>query len=100
MDFALTGEQSAIFDMARAFADEQIAPGAAAMGRRRRRPCRVDVHPQEAAELGTGRQFTSAEEHGGSDLTRLDATLIFEALSYGLSGRGVVPVDPQHGAPG
>ena len=77
MDFALTEEQSAIFDMARAFGEEHIAPFA------RKWEAEGDI-PKEIwpklAELGFGGLYVS-EESGGSGLTRLDATLVFEALS-------------------
>jgi len=79
MDFALTEEQSAIFEMARGFADEHIAPGAAEWDETGTLP--VDVI-RKTAELGMAGIYVG-EEHGGSALTRLDATLIFEALSYG-----------------
>ena len=77
MDFALTEEQHAIFDMARAFGEEHIAPFA--------RKWDAEAHiPKEIwpklAELGFGGLYVS-EESGGSGLTRLDATLVFEALS-------------------
>lgn len=79
MDFALKEEQGAIFDMARAFAEEHIAPGAAEWDETGTLP--VDVI-RRTAELGMAGIYVG-EEHGGSALTRLDATLIFEALSYG-----------------
>jgi len=79
MDFALTEEQGAIFDMARAFADEHIAPGAAEWDETGTLPVGVI---RKTAELGMAGIYVR-EEHGGSALTRLDATLIFEALSYG-----------------
>jgi alkylation response protein AidB-like acyl-CoA dehydrogenase len=77
VDFALSEEQTAIYDMARAFADEAIAPHA--------RQWEADgTTPREIwarlAELGFGGLFVG-EEHGGAGLTRLDATLVFEALS-------------------
>jgi len=77
MDFALTEEQSAIFDMARAFGEEHIAP--------RAREWEADgTIPKELwsklAELGFGGLYVS-EEYGGSGLSRLDATLVFEALA-------------------
>ncbi len=77
MDFALTEEQSAIFDMAHAFGQEHIAPFA--------RQWESDgTIPKELwptiGELGFGGLYVS-EEHGGSGLTRLDATLVFEALA-------------------
>ncbi|MEL6798847.1 MAG: acyl-CoA dehydrogenase family protein [Pseudomonadota bacterium] len=78
MDFALTEEQSAIFDLAQAFGQEHIAPFAReweAMG----------TIPKELwpsiAELGFGGLYVS-EDNGGSGLSRLEATLVFEALSH------------------
>ena len=79
MDFALTEEQGAIYEMARCFADENLAPHAIAWDRSETFP--VDV-VRAAAELGMAGIYVG-EEHGGSGLTRLDATLIFEALSHG-----------------
>ena len=79
MDFALTEEQTAIFDMARAFAEDRLAPHAIEWDQTHTMP--VDVL-REAAELGMAGAYVG-EEHGGSNLTRLDATLIFEGLSYG-----------------
>ncbi len=77
MDFALTEEQTAIFDMAYAFGQDNIAPFA--------RQWEADgTIPKELwpsiGELGFGGLYVS-EESGGSGLTRLDATLVFEALS-------------------
>lgn len=77
MDFALSEEQEAIFDMAKAFGDENIAPHAHAWEKAGEIP--KDLWPQ-LAELGFGGLFVS-EESGGAGLTRLDGTLIFEALS-------------------
>ncbi|AXT26180.1 acyl-CoA dehydrogenase [Ruegeria sp. AD91A] len=77
MDFALSEEQTAIFDMAHAFGQENIAPFA--------RKWEADgtipktLWPR-IGELGFGALYVS-EESGGSNLTRLDATLVFEALS-------------------
>ncbi len=77
MDFALTEEQTAIFDMAYAFGQDHVAPFA--------RQWEADgTIPKELwpkiGELGFGGLYVS-EEAGGSGLTRLDATLVFEALS-------------------
>jgi alkylation response protein AidB-like acyl-CoA dehydrogenase len=77
MDFALSEEQTAIFDMAYAFGQEHIAPNAQAWEREGTIP--KTLWPQ-IAELGFGSLYVS-EEAGGSGLTRLDATLVFEALS-------------------
>ncbi|WP_170363549.1 acyl-CoA dehydrogenase family protein [Ruegeria arenilitoris] len=77
MDFALTEEQTAIFDMAYAFGQEQIAPFARQWEAEGTIP--KDLWPK-VGELGFGGLYVS-EESGGSGLTRLDATLVFEALS-------------------
>ncbi|MXQ07686.1 acyl-CoA dehydrogenase [Alphaproteobacteria bacterium GH1-50] len=77
MDFALSDEQSAIFDMARAFATDRIAPHA--------RQWETDgTIPKDLwtdiAALGFGGLYVS-EDAGGAGLTRLDGTIVFEALS-------------------
>ena len=77
MDFALTEEQTAIFDMAHAFGQEHIAPFARQWESEGTIP--KTLWPQ-VGELGFGGLYVSAE-NGGSGLTRLDATLVFEALS-------------------
>ncbi len=77
MDFALTEEQTAIFDMAHAFGQEHIAPYARQWEADGTIP--KDLWPR-IGELGFGGLYVS-EEGGGSGLTRLDATLVFEALS-------------------
>ncbi len=77
MDFALTEEQAAILDMARAFGEEHIAPNARTWEADGTIP--KDLWPK-LAELGFGGLYVS-EDSGGSGLTRLDATLVFEALS-------------------
>ncbi len=77
MDFALTEEQTAIFDMAYAFGQEHIAPNAQAWEKAETIP--KELWPQ-IAELGFGGLYVS-EDGGGSGLSRLDATLVFEALS-------------------
>lgn len=78
MDFALTEEQSAIFDMALAFGQEHIAPFARDWDAAGTIP--KDLWPK-LAELGFGGLYVS-EDSGGAGLSRLDATLVFEALSY------------------
>ena len=77
MDFALTEEQSAIFDMAQAFGGEHIAPHARSWEADGTIP--KDLWPK-LAELGFGGLYVS-EDRGGAGLSRLDATLVFEALS-------------------
>lgn len=77
MDFALTEEQSAIFDMAHGFGQENIAPYARVWEAEGTIP--KDLWPR-IGELGFGGLYVS-EEAGGTGLGRLDATLVFEALS-------------------
>ncbi|MFS4438861.1 acyl-CoA dehydrogenase family protein [Paracoccaceae bacterium GXU_MW_L88] len=77
MDFALTEEQQAIFDMAKDFGQTRIAPHALEWEKQGTIPREI---LKEAAELGFGGLYVP-EEHGGTGLTRLDATLVFEALS-------------------
>ncbi|MGB0961003.1 MAG: acyl-CoA dehydrogenase family protein, partial [Halocynthiibacter sp.] len=77
MDFALTEEQTMIFDMAKDFAEANIAPNSEKWEAE-------GTIPKELwkglAELGLGGIYVS-EEFGGSGLSRLDATLVFEALA-------------------
>ena len=77
MDFALSEEQTAIFDMAYAFGQEQIAPHARAWESAGTIP--KDLWPEIGA-LGFASLYVS-EDAGGAGLGRLDATLVFEALS-------------------
>lgn len=77
MDFALTEEQQAIFDLARDFGAEHIAPHARLWEQQGTIP--RDLWPK-LAELGFGGLYVS-EEQGGAGLSRLDATLVFEGLS-------------------
>src|SRR5271165_1542845 len=77
--FTLTPHHLAVRDMAKSFADQRIAPNALGWDETEHFP--VDVL-REAAALGMA-TITVREEHGGSGMTRLDAALIFEALSTG-----------------
>ena len=77
MDFALSDEQTAIFDMAYAFGQDHIAPHARQWEAEGTIP--KDLWKQ-VGELGFGGLYVS-EEWGGSGLSRLDATLVFEALA-------------------
>ncbi|MTE01627.1 acyl-CoA dehydrogenase [Paracoccus sp. YIM 132242] len=77
MDFATSEEQAAIFDLAREFGAEHIAPHA-------RQWENDGTIPRDlwtrAARLGFGGVYVT-EDHGGTGLGRLDATLVFEALA-------------------
>jgi alkylation response protein AidB-like acyl-CoA dehydrogenase len=77
VDFALNDEQQAIFDMARDFGASEIAPHAGQWEREGTIPREV---LSQAGALGFGGIYVP-EEMGGSGLSRLDATLIFEALA-------------------
>ena len=84
MDFALNEEQRAVYDMARSFSDDNIAPHAIKWDETGHFP--VDVIKQ-AGQLGMAGIYVK-EDVGGSALSRLDATLIFEALAYGCPSIG------------
>ena len=79
MDFSLSDDQRAIQDMARAFAEAELAPQSARWDEEKHFP--VDVLRQ-AAGLGFAAVYVQ-EDVGGSGLKRLDAALIFEELSRG-----------------
>jgi alkylation response protein AidB-like acyl-CoA dehydrogenase len=79
LDFALTGEQQAILDMARGFAREQLAPHAVEWDETGHFP--EDV-VRSVGELGLAAIYVR-EDVGGSGLGRLESTLIFEALAEG-----------------
>lgn len=79
MDFALSEDQTAVQEMARGFAADQLAPHAAEWDTNAHFP--KDVY-REAAKLGLAAMYTS-EEHGGSGLGRMEAALVFEALAEG-----------------
>ena len=79
MDFNLTDDQTAIFETARAFAAAELAPHSARWDAEAMFPVET---LRAAAALGLAGIYVH-EDVGGSALTRLDATLVFEALSYG-----------------
>ena len=75
----LSEDQVAIQDAARAFAQAELAPHSARWDEEKHFP--VDVI-RKAAELGFAGIYVQ-EDVGGSALSRLDASLIFEQLSRG-----------------
>jgi alkylation response protein AidB-like acyl-CoA dehydrogenase len=77
--FALSEDQLAIQEMATAFATETLAPHAIRWDEDKHFPV---AEMRQAAALGMGGIYI-ADDVGGSGLTRLDAALIFEALSTG-----------------
>ena len=79
MDFALSDEQRAIQEAARAFSGAELAPHAARWDEEKHFP--VDVLRQAAA-LGLAAIYVR-EDVGGSGLGRVEAALVFEALARG-----------------
>jgi alkylation response protein AidB-like acyl-CoA dehydrogenase len=79
VDFTLNEDQQAIFDTARSFAASELAPHSAHWDEEK-------IFPVEslraAAALGLAGVYVK-EDVGGSALGRLEAALVFEALSYG-----------------
>src|SRR5262245_34245104 len=79
MDFRLSDEQRAFQDSARAFARDAMMPHAAKWDEGSIFPVET---LRQAAALGFGGIYVR-DDVGGSALTRLDATLIFEELAQG-----------------
>jgi len=79
MDFRLSEEQTAIQEMAAAFAAEELAPHAVDWDQRKFFP--VDTL-RKAGLLGFGGIYVG-DDIGGAGLSRLDAVIIFEALAKG-----------------
>jgi butyryl-CoA dehydrogenase len=77
MDFLLTEEQMAIKDLANAFAREEITPHASSWDEQCYFPVEV---LKKAASLGLAGIYCQ-QDIGGSELSRLDAALIFEELA-------------------
>lgn len=77
--FSLTDDQIAIRDMAQGFAAETLAPHAVRWDEEKHFPVE---EMRQAAALGMGGIYIR-DDVGGSGLTRLDAAVIFEALSTG-----------------
>ncbi len=79
MDFALSEDQRAFQATARQFAREAMMPQAAAWDENETFPVET---LREAAALGFGGIYVK-DDSGGSALSRLDATIIFEELAQG-----------------
>ena len=79
MDFALSEDQRAIEDAARAFAEAELAPNAARWDEEKYFPVET---LRAAAALGFAGIYIG-EDVGGSGLSRLDASIIFETLARG-----------------
>src|SRR5436190_3060701 len=79
MDFELSEEQRAIQETAREFARAEMMPHAKDWDENSTFPVET---LRKAAALGFGGIYVK-DDVGGSDLTRLDATIIFEELAQG-----------------
>src|SRR6476620_6946127 len=79
MDFEFSEEQRAIQDMARAFARDEMMPHAKEWDENSIFPVET---LRQAAALGFGGIYVH-DDVGGSALSRLDATIIFEELAQG-----------------
>src|SRR5437016_8455743 len=79
MDFDLTEDQRAFQATARQFARDEMAPKARAWDENETFPVEV---LRKAAALGFGGIYVK-DDVGGSELSRLDATIIFEELAQG-----------------
>ena len=79
MDFELNEDQRAVEDAARRFAAERLAPYAAEWDANEHFPVET---LREAAALGFASIYVKGDV-GGSDMSRLDAAIIFEELSAG-----------------
>ena len=77
MDFTLSEEQNILYNTAREFGEETIAPNALEWEKNEEIPREL---LKEAGNLGLGGMIVS-EEDGGSGMSRLDGTLVFEALA-------------------
>ena len=77
--FALTPEQRAIRDLAQSFAGKQLAPHAVRWDQEKHFPLEVI---RSAATLGFG-GICVREEVGGSQMSRLEAVLVYDALATG-----------------
>lgn len=79
MDFQLTEEQTLIQDMARQFANVELAPQSSKWDEEKFLDRGVFT---KAAELGFMGMYSS-EQHGGTALSRLDSAIVFEQLAAG-----------------
>ncbi|KAJ3123993.1 Isobutyryl-CoA dehydrogenase, mitochondrial, partial [Physocladia obscura] len=75
----LTESQSEIYNLAKRFADQELKPNMKKWDEESYFPVGT---MKKAADLGFAAIYCS-EELGGSGLTRLDASLIFEAMATG-----------------
>ncbi len=77
MEFALSEEQNILFNTAKEFGEECIAPNVYEWEKKEEIPRDA---LKKAGELGLGGMIVP-EKDGGAGMTRLDGTLVFEALA-------------------
>ena len=97
MDFALSEEQTAIFDMAKCLRARTILhPHSRSKWERRRHHSQASFGPQTRG-IGLWRRCMSRKRYGGSGLTRLGCNSgVRGAERWPDPSVAVVPVDPQH----
>jgi acyl-CoA dehydrogenase len=88
IDFTLTDEQRALRELARAFAQHEIAPLAAEYDRESRHPADV---LEKAHDIGLMNMIVP-EEYGGAGLGMMETCLVTEELSAACSGIGIAVV--------
>ncbi len=88
IDFSLTGEQRALRELARDFAQNEIAPLAAEYDRQSRHPADV---LEKAHHVGLMNMIVP-EEYGGAGLGMMETCLVSEELSAACSGIGIAIV--------
>lgn len=84
MDFSLTDEQKQLQDMARKFANEQMAPKAAEYDESEEFPWPIIEQAYELGILTAG----IPQEHGGLGISHVDEVVITEELAWGCAGMG------------
>ena len=94
-DFLLSEENLMIKQIAKDFAEENLLPNSSKWDKNSTFP--VDII-KKSAELGFGGLYVS-EDYGGSGLSRLDASLVFEpetsiALGFGTTGISMLRFSP------
>src|SRR5436190_5313168 len=85
VSFALSGEQRALRELAREFADKEIRPKAAAYDEDATHPADVIVKAHDVGLMNVH----LPEEYGGPGLSAFAGMLIGEELSWGCSGIAV-----------
>ena len=86
MDFQLTEEQQMVRDMARRFAQEQIAPVAAELDKTHRHPAEIIEQMAELKFLG----IAVPEEYGGGGMDNVSYVLAMIEISKACASTGVI----------